>query len=169
MPKHKINPLLRLTLAGLPELDYFPTPEARDTALYELGRDAGMSAPKSLAAGIAIIAAFTLSLVFAVKWLLRLVHWPRLLEEWIVISLAGGFVFLLLRHLHRRGFVAGLRTKLLAHGVPICVPCGYLLKGLPESTTNCPECGHTIDENTKRVMLIEASNQSPLREQLDKL
>lgn len=160
MAKHKINPLLRLTLAGLPELDYFPTPEARDTALYELGRDAGMSAPKSLAAGIAIIAAFTLSLVFAVKWLLRLVHWPRLLEEWILISLAGGFVFLLLRFLHRRGFVSELRAKLVANGVPICIPCGYLLRGLPETTTNCPECGKIIEPKARAVI---SSNQKDAR------
>ena len=39
----------------------------------------------------------------------------------------------------RRWMRRYLRTYLNEHGVPICLNCGYDLRGLPES--RCPECG----------------------------
>ena len=35
-----------------------------------------------------------------------------------------------------------LREKLVQLGVPICIPCGYDLRG---STDRCPECGTTFE------------------------
>ena len=37
-----------------------------------------------------------------------------------------------------------LRILLAARGVPICIPCGYDLRG--QVAARCPECGSTFDE-----------------------
>ena len=37
-----------------------------------------------------------------------------------------------------------LRVLLAARGVPICIPCGYDLRG--QIVSRCPECGSTFDE-----------------------
>ena len=44
-----------------------------------------------------------------------------------------------------------LRVLLAARGVPICIPCGYDLRG--QVVTRCPECGSTFDEG-----LLSSSN-----------
>jgi hypothetical protein len=49
-----------------------------------------------------------------------------------------------------------LRKRLLASGVPVCLKCGYILRGCPGP--NCPECGGPFDE---RVRLILAGRSSP--------
>ncbi len=36
-----------------------------------------------------------------------------------------------------------LRTELIHRGVPICVPCGYDLRG--QEVPRCPECGASFD------------------------
>ncbi len=47
-------------------------------------------------------------------------------------------VFLLRKRIQRH-----LRNSLLSHGVPICIPCGYDLRGQTEP--RCPECGTSFD------------------------
>ena len=37
-----------------------------------------------------------------------------------------------------------LREQLIARGVPICLRCGYDVKGLAKP--RCPECGEAFDE-----------------------
>ena len=54
---------------------------------------------------------------------------------WVVIS---GVVWRLFRHRTRHH----LRERLVQLGVPICIPCGYDLRG---STDRCPECGTTFE------------------------
>ncbi len=43
----------------------------------------------------------------------------------------------------RRRTRRALRQALVAEGIPICVPCGYDLRGLPGPC--CPECGEAFD------------------------
>ncbi len=43
----------------------------------------------------------------------------------------------------RREFRRHLRKCLVAHGVPVCIPCGYDLRGQTEP--RCPECGAAFD------------------------
>lgn len=43
----------------------------------------------------------------------------------------------------RQPFRRHLRERLAARGVPICIPCGYDLRGLTEA--RCPECGTPFD------------------------
>ena len=57
----------------------------------------------------------------------------------VVVSLAAWRVF---RDRIRRH----LRERLVQLGVPICIPCGYDLRGSKE---RCPECGTTFEVVTK--------------------
>ncbi len=57
----------------------------------------------------------------------------------VVVSLAAWRLF---RNRTRRH----LRERLIQLGVPICLPCGYDLRG---STDRCPECGTTFEVVTK--------------------
>ena len=57
----------------------------------------------------------------------------------VVVSLAAWRLF---RDRTRRH----LRERLVQLGVPICIPCGYDLRG---STDRCPECGTTFEVVTK--------------------
>lgn len=54
----------------------------------------------------------------------------------------------------RRPLRRYLRNVLVEKGVPICLPCGYDLRGLPEP--RCPECGEPFDR-----ALLEASTDTP--------
>ena len=54
---------------------------------------------------------------------------------WVVIS---GVVWRLFRNHTRRH----LREKLIQLGIPICLPCGYDLRGSKE---RCPECGTAFE------------------------
>ena len=48
-----------------------------------------------------------------------------------------------------------LRHELLDCGVPICVPCGYPLIGLPGP--HCPECGRPFDQQVQRILGLDRS------------
>jgi hypothetical protein len=93
-------------------------------------------------------------------WLLSFVLWPRMVEELLrTIGLLTGSL-LVLRWLHRRGTAYDLRAKLLASGVPVCMSCGYLLRGLPPTTGCCPECGHAFSPRVRELLIIPADSVS---------
>jgi hypothetical protein len=50
-----------------------------------------------------------------------------------------GMVWALVRHAARRQ----LRERLVELGVPICIHCGYDLRG--QTVPRCPECGRGFD------------------------
>ena len=149
--------LLNLTLAGLPELEYFEDEAARQKALTEIGEEAANLKSGGYWSGVGILIGAMLVGQVITRWLLRLIVWPPLLEEalhWLVTIVAFA---LTLRWLHRSGVAAQLRTKLLASGVPICMKCGYLLRGLPLDPGRCPECGQVFDEPVRAILSGQAT------------
>lgn len=46
----------------------------------------------------------------------------------------------------RRDVPKALRKELLDCGVPVCLKCGYSLRGLPRDRSQCPECGRAFDD-----------------------
>ncbi len=52
-------------------------------------------------------------------------------------SAAGGWLF-------RRRIRRSLRQQLIERGVPVCLACGYQLRG--QVDPRCPECGAAFDE-----------------------
>ena len=144
--------LLNFTLAGLPELEHFEDEAARQAALNEIGEEAADLKSGGYWSGVGILIGATLASQFLGGWLLRFVLWPALLENalnWL--ATVAAFV-LTLRWLHRSGTSAQLRTKLLASGVPVCMKCGYLLRGLSLDSGRCPECGRAFDEPVRAIL-----------------
>ncbi len=67
----------------------------------------------------------------------------------LVFSLAGGafsglVLVFILRSLYYKRVQRSLREQLVAQGTPICLECGYDLRGQIEA--RCPECGTPFDE-----------------------
>lgn len=144
--------LLNLTLAGLPELEYFEDEAARQKALTEIGDEAADLKSGGYWSGVGILIGAMIVGLVTFRWLLRFVVWPPLLEEVLHWLVAAATFALTLRWLHRSGVAAQLRTKLLACGVPVCMKCGYLLRGLPLDPGRCPECGRAFDEPVQAIL-----------------
>lgn len=67
------------------------------------------------------------------------IPWPRW-SSIIVICIAA-IVFA--AWIYRYIYVRPVRRAMRELGYDVCVNCGYRLQGLPETTTQCPECGST--------------------------
>jgi hypothetical protein len=60
----------------------------------------------------------------------------------IIAILMVGWMFLAAMYVSRRSWHArGFRRELNRRGYPVCIHCGYWLRGLESSTRRCPECG----------------------------
>jgi len=132
-------------------LDLFDSDEQRKAAVGEIEREAGNPISFGYWLAVVIIGGAVITInVFIKRWLLvlnvpdtaaTLIHWTLLIVCFGVI----------LRWLHRWGAASDLRQKLLKFGVPVCLKCGYALRGLPVEIGRCPECGRPFDE---RVVVI---------------
>jgi len=73
---------------------------------------------------------------------------PSLGPTWGKIVQVGGVipVVVLSVTLAKKAIESRLRYLLVERGVPVCLSCGYLLKGLPEP--RCSECGRPFDPRT---------------------
>jgi hypothetical protein len=144
--------LLQITLAGMPELSLFESDEQRKAALSEIGKEAGnpVTASYWLSVGMVVIS------VWLIGWGVELL-WTRLqlglVPLWLVrlVVMAAAFA-LVLTWVHRRGAAGELRTKLLQFGVPVCMKCGYSLRGLSLAIGRCPECGAGFDERVREIL-----------------
>lgn len=138
--KPRQRTFLDFTLRGLDELDRFPTPEARARAMDELSSE---TRGWELVKGIVICVLATAAVVVLVRVLvprsLAGIVGPFVLKDLALLCGIATFVFVS-RWLHRRGSARSLRVKLIAAGVPVCIECGYAMKGL-SATSRCPECG----------------------------
>jgi len=117
----------------------------------------------SLVMGIAICAVVSLSALFVARVIVvpgisqlmprGLPPWAREPLQWLFVITA---MYLTLRVLHRWGVRRELRRKLIALRIPVCLGCGYLLRGLPHTAERCPECGRAVDENVRAILAGEA-------------
>ncbi len=156
-PKKPRKNLLNFTLRGLPELDHFDTPASRQKAIDEIGTEAGNPKSGQFWLGVLLVIAGALAARWIAGWLLTFVLWPRVVEEILhTVGIVAGFL-MVLRWLHRSGTSRDLRRKLLASGVPICIQCGYLLRGLLPETGRCPECGSEFSPRVRELL-----GQSPI-------
>lgn len=144
-----------------PELAYFEASEERDKAL-----DVAMAAAKrgmgvwtvSIAAGLLIVgAAIDVSIGRYLRGTAFEGVWgsPNM-GAFILPSIA--FAGLIMLRIRRHRLDRSLREQLVQRGVPICLECGYDLRGQTEA--RCPECGTAFDptllHQTKADTLHEA-------------
>ncbi|MGQ9648617.1 MAG: hypothetical protein ACUVXJ_00735 [Phycisphaerae bacterium] len=72
-------------------------------------------------------------------------------EGWVGGVIAGVYplaVAIGSQYLVRKLLIRYLREQLVAKGVPICIYCGYDLRG--QVDPRCPECGKAFDPNLIR-------------------
>lgn len=143
--------LLNHTLYDLEELRHFPSDTSRQRALDAL---ATAMRPRDLVLGAAITAAAGFLGFVGVGYLHRHAPFPihRIFVEILSLAAGGTFVYFTLRWLHRIDAAKALRKSLVQDGVPVCLGCGYLLRGLPASTAACPECGQTISDRARSLL-----------------
>ena len=143
--------IFQLTLQGLEELEHFPTREARARALSSLSDSVRGWA---LTKGIVLTGGAAVAVLLLLRSVLPrygpAVFGLRIFQDFSVLFAVATFV-LMLRWLHRRDAARALRPMLLDAGVPVCLQCGYLLRGLSQ-TEHCPECGAAIAEPTRRLL-----------------
>ncbi|MCB9854113.1 MAG: hypothetical protein H6818_00390 [Phycisphaerales bacterium] len=128
-------------LRMFPELGRFRDPPTAETAFREAQR--AQSGIRDVI--VAVIALLVLTIVF-VEWVEpRLGQW-REASQWARTFLSPVYIigssYVILR-IRRRSIQRHLRRRLIASGVPICLHCGYDLRGLQDA--RCPECGRSFD------------------------
>lgn len=148
-----VNRLMSLTLAGLDELDKFPSEESRREALDRWAREGeGFSSPRWWLA-VALVAGGSF---FAMQLTSRFMGalFPRHASVIELLAWTVGVVTFLavLRWLHRVGAARVLRRELLRAGVPVCQGCGATLTGLPDEAGHCPECGRELGDDVLVVL-----------------
>ena len=45
-----------------------------------------------------------------------------------------------------------LRELLILRDIPVCRGCGYSLRGQVSESDRCPECGHSIRDDVRRII-----------------
>jgi hypothetical protein len=157
--KHPMN----MTLAGIEELEMFPNAEEREKAIAQhadsiRGWDLALGAGVCVVAGVGAWVLARWGILGGLSYLTSkpVPGWAQELVTFGTIALC---MFMTLRVLHRWGAKRELRHKLVTLGVPVCVGCGYLLRGLDPKTEKCPECGRAI-EKAVTEMLVTAADES---------
>ena len=141
---------------GHPELELFPTASDRRKALRRamskimLRRPFWVAIAKTVAL-VVLLGLLAITVFGTIQPLSRLTSREALIwfvPPLMVVLIAAGAYF---GNVWMKRYVPELlRHELLDCGVPICVPCGYPLIGLPGP--NCPECGRPFDEQVRRIL-----------------
>jgi hypothetical protein len=147
----RLNPLF-VTLAGLPEMDYFESDENRQAALRRIAQAAGRPTSWGYWSGVGLTVGLCLGVMALSRFLLRFVQWPTLMEKALSLGLVIAVGLVLIRRLHRQNMPRMLRQELLGQGVPVCMTCGYLLRGMPLAPGRCPECSRKFDGRVRELL-----------------
>jgi hypothetical protein len=59
----------------------------------------------------------------------------------VVMGFSIAYLIVLIVVLERYCYAPLLRRIMREHGYDVCLKCGYWLRGLPDDTARCPECG----------------------------
>ncbi|MCY2952624.1 MAG: hypothetical protein NTU53_11725 [Planctomycetota bacterium] len=146
--KREIRDNSRL-IKRFPELAFFSDPSDRYAAFRTAMREIRWRY-------FLLAAVFSSMSCLVVPYLVRLllVHLRALLNaphlhsvSRVVVGVCNGLIPLVIAfvlvHLFRKRIQRSLRSQLVARGTPICVECGYDLRGQLEP--RCPECGKAFD------------------------
>lgn len=143
--------------ALFPESRRFPNANARADAWHRVWRQGGYK--RYLTFGRAVIAA-GLMLVPCLLYLIAMreglnpMHWGYVAA--VAIPIAVLFVSIVMYWTPTR---RALRHELVLNGVPVCIPCGYDLRG--SASVACPECGALVADRDSLPPLVVETPISP--------
>jgi hypothetical protein len=140
------------TLSDLKELEQFDDDAEAQEALREIERESSNPATWQFWFAIAVLVISAFATIRLTRWLIRPMRWPGFVEDLVTFGLAGVVFWIILRWLHRADAPADLRRKLLKRGIPVCLACGYSLRGQPPASAQCPECGAHLDEHVRQLI-----------------
>lgn len=134
--------LFRWLIAKLPEAELFDSLEERNKAISEL---AGAAPVWRGYFCVIVIGIFLLPLGRFVdrRWI------------WVVVPALGTTISTFWQ---RRSAAMFLRRRLLVRGIPVCIKCGYCLRGI--ESDKCPECGREIEADIRRMIEDDAKRQN---------
>lgn len=115
----------------IPELQYFATVLDQQDALRKAMRDKEIQSRTRLLHTVAWVGAVTASLALGLGA-------NSALQTVAIVVLLAIEVIVIQHAWLRAPLCRHLRWQLVERGVPICLACGYDLRGTP---TRCPECG----------------------------
>ena len=146
------RPLDETSLRGLPEMSLFPDDETRRRAVEAM--HARATRQPSMWIGAITYALVVWTLVFGLAFVIGQLLPVGRLARWIIaaaIVLAVYCVFL--ARSPRRDVVHDLRRELVRCGVPVCLGCGYDLRGAADPDAGrCPECGARPGRRVRRLV-----------------
>ena len=87
-----------------------------------------------------------------VKYALLPLVLPAALLKAVRLVAMGVTFYVVLRRLHWWGMKKAVRRKLLDYDVPVCIGCGYSLRGLAGTSDCCPECGRGFDDRVHEIL-----------------
>ena len=159
-----LNRWLRPHMANLPELDLFPDEASRNQAIDEIEQSMWPRSLSGLLESVVFVAGAFLLPLYIIEWAVELLFGNIVWRGWVIypatIVAYCGIIFVLLR----RDVPRDLRKQLLKVGVPVCLKCGYGLRGLSERTERCPECGQPFG---LRVISILRQSEQPAKTEDD--
>ncbi len=143
-----------------PELALFDSEEERKAVIKQFRRRAWRTRRYWVQAlGFVLAASVIYSLLmFSAMSAARLVFpgVPQFVSSGLAGVLIGGFSGFAVQFLWRRPLQRYLREQLIAKGVPICIECGYDLRG--QVDPRCPECGRAFDPGLIRPRTTPAGS-----------
>ena len=145
-------------LVDLPEYDLFPSEEARTAAVKEIDEDI----ERSSRFWISIVTVVATLIVTSIIARIILHQFTSLGSGWISLMVFPAVIligYLLVVWIWRRGVARSLRGKLVEAGVPVCLRCGYDLRGTTEP--RCPECGWRVNEVVRRAFSGNPGRDAP--------
>ena len=131
-----------------PELQHFASRKEADRAVIECNKQL-MKMPKfwvGLAGYTCGIGVAIAAILFSIRpW----IYFSGGIYGGIVGGITGGSGVIIVTWLWRHRIRRFLRQQLVAQGVPICLKCGYDVRGQTEP--RCPECGTPFDAELLRA------------------
>ncbi len=125
-----------------PELEHFETPEEGRRALKAWQKQL-MYTPRFWMAVIGYIVAVGVTVALSVVFLRPWFGLSSGSFAAIVGGVTGSTGMAAIPWLWQRRCRRFLRAELISRGVPVCLPCGYDLRG--QQQPRCPECGTSFD------------------------
>jgi len=144
--------VFRWALAGVPELQLFQDDDQREAAITELEKQG--SVLQGIGHGIVLLVVLLLFKEFI--WFR--IPAPQWAEWGISPFIPPSVMIAYSTFLQRRRASKFFRDRLLKSGVPICIQCGYCLRGI--ESNKCPECGREIEANIRRMIEEDATRVS---------